>query len=61
MKPEQRLGMIKRLNQLNDNGGKVVLETAPPRRRNYPRKPTPAQIERFEALRARVMGIPERR
>lgn len=23
-----------------------------------PRKPSPAQIERFEALRARVMGIP---
>ena len=28
MKPEQRRDMIKRLNQLNDNGGKVVLETA---------------------------------
>jgi len=57
MKPEQRRGMIKRLNQLNDNGGKVPPKAAPPRRRNYPRKPTPAQIERFEALRARVMGL----
>ena len=61
MKPEQRWGMIKRLNQLNDNGGKVTPKTAPSRRRNYLRKPTPAQIERFEALRVRVMRIPERR
>lgn len=29
--------------------------------RRIPRKPSPAQIERFEALRARVMGIPESR
>lgn len=27
-------------------------------KRRIPRKPSPAQIERFEALRARVMGIP---
>nr|WP_025825289.1 hypothetical protein [Acetobacter persici] len=36
-------------------------KTASPRKRRIPRKPTPAQIERFEALRARVMGIPESR
>lgn len=29
-----------------------------PHKRRIPRKPSPAQIERFEALRARVMGIP---
>ena len=29
--------------------------------RRIPHKPRPAQIERFEALRARVMGIPESR
>ncbi|ATJ90013.1 hypothetical protein HK16_06600 [Acetobacter senegalensis] len=33
----------------------------PPRKKRIPRKPSPAQIERFEALRARVMGIPESR
>lgn len=27
-------------------------------KRRIPRKPSPAQIARFEALRARVMGIP---
>lgn len=27
-----------------------------PHKRRIPRKPSPAQIERFEALRARVMG-----
>lgn len=36
-------------------------KTASPRKRRIPRKPSPAQIERFEALRARVMGISERR
>ncbi|MBS1003509.1 hypothetical protein [Acetobacter thailandicus] len=56
MKPEQRRDTIKRLNQLNDNGGKVTPKATASRRRDYPCKPTPAQIERFEALRARVMG-----
>ena len=32
-----------------------------PHKRRIPRKPSLAQIERFEALRARVMGIPESR
>ena len=30
-------------------------------KRRIPHKPSPAQIERFEALRARVIGIPESR
>lgn len=30
-------------------------------KRRIPRKPSPAQIARFEALRVRVMGIPESR
>ena len=34
-------------------------KTASPRSQNYPRKPTSAQIERFEVLRARVMGLKE--
>ncbi|OUI86828.1 hypothetical protein HK11_12590 [Acetobacter sp. DmW_043] len=59
MKSEQRRGMVKRLNQLNDNGGKVTPKAAPPIRRNYLRKQMPVQIERFEALRARVMGLKE--
>ncbi len=36
----------------------LTRKTASPRKRRIPRKPSPAQIERFEALRARVMGIP---
>ncbi len=39
----------------------LTRKTASPRKRRIPRKPSPAQIERFEALRARVMGIPESR
>lgn len=32
-----------------------------PCKRGIPRKPSPAQIKRFEVLRARVMGIPGNR
>lgn len=46
-----------RLNLPHDRGMKEVSgNLRPPRKRRIPRKPTPAQIERFEALRARVMG-----
>lgn len=48
--------VAERLNLPNDRGVKEVSRNLCP-----PRKPTPAQIERFEALRARVMGIPESR
>ncbi|MDN7355193.1 hypothetical protein [Acetobacter senegalensis] len=56
--------MVERLNLLNEDAGITIMvtpKTAPPRKRRIPRKPSPAQIERFEALRARVMGIPENR
>ncbi len=36
----------------------VARKTALPRKRRIPRKPSPAQVARFEALRARVMGMP---
>lgn len=73
MTPKQRKGMAECLNLLNEGEGASVTEVAgnvrsrPKRpmcfqntpKRRTPRKPSPAQIERFEALRARVMGIPQ--
>lgn len=54
--------VAERLNLPNDKGMKEVSRNfCPPRKRRIPRKPSPTQIERFEALRARVMGIPESR
>ncbi|MPQ73639.1 hypothetical protein [Acetobacter senegalensis] len=64
MTPRQRRGMVERLNLLNEGAAITIMvtpKTALPRKRRIPRKPSPAQIERFEALRARVMGIPESR
>lgn len=55
-------GITEQLSLPNNRGMKEVSRNlCPPRKRRIPRKPTPAQIERFEALRARVMGIPESR
>ncbi|GBQ75790.1 hypothetical protein AA14337_0328 [Acetobacter malorum DSM 14337] len=54
--------VTERLNLPNNRGMKEVSRNPrSPRKRRIPRKPAPAQIERFEALRARVMGIPESR
>ncbi|WP_157765092.1 hypothetical protein [Acetobacter senegalensis] len=66
MTPRQRRGMAERLNLLHENTrhkgiNEVSRNLRPPCKRRIPRKPIPAQIERFEALRARVMGIPESR
>lgn len=75
MTPRQRTGIAERLNLLNEGEGASVTEVAgnvrsrPKRpmcfqntpKRRTPRKPSPAQIARFEALRARIMGIPESR
>lgn len=51
------------LSLLHEGAGASVTEAGRnprlPRKRHLPRKPSPAQIERFEALRARVMGIPK--
>lgn len=50
-------GITEQLSLPNDRSMKEVSRNlCPPRKRRIPRKPTPAQIERFEALRARVMG-----
>ncbi|GAN63354.1 hypothetical protein AA0313_2592 [Acetobacter indonesiensis NRIC 0313] len=55
----------KRLSLLHEGAGATVTVVGrnprSPYKRRIPRKPSPAQIERFEALRARVMGIPESR
>lgn len=53
----------KRLSLPHEEAGAPVTELGrnprSPHKRRIPRKPSPAQIERFEALRARVMGIAE--
>ena len=54
-------GITEQLSLPNNRGMKEVRRNlCPPRKRRIPRMPTPAQIERFEALRARVMGISEK-
>lgn len=55
-------GVAERLSLPNDKDMKEVSRNPrSPHKRRIPRKPSPAQIERFEALRARVMGIPGNR
>lgn len=58
-------GTAERLDRCNSNAGqKRPIKSAKcfqnTSKRCIPRKPSLAQIERFEALRARVMGISKR-
>ena len=53
-------GGAERLSLHNEGAGASIAEAprkaASRPKRHIPRKPSPTQIERFEALRARVMG-----
>lgn len=56
-------GGAEHLSLHNEGAGASITEAprkaASRPKRRIPRKPTPAQIERFEALRARGMGTPD--